>query len=196
MGIVVTVNHLGAYWICFCENNRSSLKLCKDIQNYIELKIKGINLRIVDGRNKGKIKKVRLEMTKKNILHDKSTRKRKSWCKHGLQTLVMTLLYHTPMLISPMSKLWYKMQFFQDPFKRQENWSIHMWKGCIIGFRYDGRSYGSLKYQFSQIQLDHSQLLLQWSLYWKKHYEKNLKQILNKISSCMEVKALLEVYQQ
>ena len=46
----------------FCENNRSSLKLSKDIQNYIELKkIKGINLRIVDGRNKGKIKKVRIE---------------------------------------------------------------------------------------------------------------------------------------
>ena len=46
----------------FCKDNKSSIKLCKDIENFIELKkIKGINLRIVEGRNKGKIKTVRIK---------------------------------------------------------------------------------------------------------------------------------------
>ncbi|MBD22473.1 MAG: hypothetical protein CL572_02255 [Alphaproteobacteria bacterium] len=46
----------------FCQDNDSSLKLSKDIQNLIELKkIKGINLRIVGGRNKGKIKTMRIK---------------------------------------------------------------------------------------------------------------------------------------
>ena len=46
----------------FCESNKSSFKLSKDIQNFIELKkIKGINLRIVEGRNKGKIKTTRIK---------------------------------------------------------------------------------------------------------------------------------------
>ena len=54
----------------FCENDKSSLKLLKDIQNYIELKkIKGINLRIVEEGIKEKLKKQGLKMTKKNILH-------------------------------------------------------------------------------------------------------------------------------
>ena len=46
----------------FCENDKSSLKLLKDIENFIELKkIQGINLRIVEGRNKGKIKTTRIK---------------------------------------------------------------------------------------------------------------------------------------
>jgi predicted sugar kinase len=45
----------------FCKDNEASINLSKDIQNFIELKkIKGINLRIVEGRNKGKIKTVRI----------------------------------------------------------------------------------------------------------------------------------------
>ena len=45
----------------FCKDNKASINLSKDIQNFIELKkIKGINLRIVEGRNKGKIKTVRI----------------------------------------------------------------------------------------------------------------------------------------
>ena len=57
-------------------------------------------------------------MTKKNILHMISPQENVSPFDVNMWpvTLVMTLLYHTPMLISPMSKLWYKMQFFQDPF--------------------------------------------------------------------------------
>ena len=43
-------------------NNESCIKLSRDIQNFIELKkIKGINLRIVEGRNKGKIKTIRIK---------------------------------------------------------------------------------------------------------------------------------------
>ena len=54
----------------FCKNIKSGLKLTKDIQNFIELKkIKGINLRMVEGRNKGIIETKGLKMTKKNILH-------------------------------------------------------------------------------------------------------------------------------
>ena len=46
----------------FCEDTNSSCKLVKDIENFIELKkIKGINLRIVEGRNKGKIKTIRIK---------------------------------------------------------------------------------------------------------------------------------------
>ena len=57
-------------------------------------------------------------MTKKNILHMISPQENVSPFDVKMAvTLVMTLLYHTPMLISPMSKLWYKMQFFQDPFQ-------------------------------------------------------------------------------
>ena len=58
MGIMVTVNHHGGLLdLFFVRIIESSLKLTKDIQNFIELKkIKGINLRIVEGRNKGIIK--------------------------------------------------------------------------------------------------------------------------------------------
>ena len=52
---------MGTNWFCFCKDNEASINLSKDIQNFIELKkIKGINLRIVEGRNKGKIKTVRI----------------------------------------------------------------------------------------------------------------------------------------
>ena len=46
----------------FCKNIKSGLKLTQDIQNFIELKkIKGINLRMVEGRNKGIIKTKRIK---------------------------------------------------------------------------------------------------------------------------------------
>ena len=53
---------MGTNWIYFCKNIKSGLKLTKDIQNFIELKkIKGINLRMVEGRNKGIIETKRIK---------------------------------------------------------------------------------------------------------------------------------------
>ncbi len=46
----------------FCESKKSGEFLLKDIKKFIELKkIQGINLLLVDGRNKGKTKTTRIE---------------------------------------------------------------------------------------------------------------------------------------
>ena len=73
MVIVGMANHHGGQQVLFfCESNKSSFKLSKDIQNFIELKkIKGINLRIVEEEIKGKLKQQGLKNDqKKYFTHD------------------------------------------------------------------------------------------------------------------------------
>ena len=141
---MVLVNHLGDQLdLFFARTINLVLNFQKDIQNFIELKkIQGINLRIVEGRNKGKLKQQGLKMTKKNILHMISPQENVSpfdvnmACDAGYDLVIP----YTNVNLTDVKALVQDAIFSRSVSNAKKTGVFICGKRCIFGFRHDGCS--------------------------------------------------------